>query len=212
MNKRIGLTAVDRAAIAVIAGAATITGALYTRLPEVMPIHFGLDGRPDGFAPRAVAAWILPVISLTLWGFVRFGARLLAAPIRARYEASPIPVAALMSSAFMAGLQLCVLAAALGDGSFGRGFALLLALFWGAMGLLFPKVRRNPFLGVRVRWTLRSDENWARTHRFAGQCCMAGAAVALFGAVIGSVAVAITAVIVSGLAPVVYSWWMSRRA
>ena len=35
------------------------------------------------------------------------------------------------------------------------------------LGLVMPRVRRNPWVGVRTPWTLASDENWARTHRFA---------------------------------------------
>lgn len=200
----------DRVSVGLLVGAASLTAALYTRLPATMPIHFGIDGRADGFAPKIIGAWLLPVIAAALWAFVRFGARLLPQEARARYERSPIAIAALLSTAFMVGLQACVLSASLHDGAFGRGFSLLLAVFWFALALIFPKVRRNPFLGVRVRWTLASDENWARTHRFAGQCCVVGALVALVGAAIGSVALAISAVIVSGLAPVGYSLWMAR--
>jgi uncharacterized membrane protein len=203
-------SAFDRLSVGLLVATTTITAALYTRLPDTMPIHFGLDGRADGFAPKYIGAWLLPLLTAALWPFVRFGGRLLRSPARERYERSPIALAALLTAAFMAGIQLCVLAASLRDGSFGRGFALLLAAFWFAMALIFPKVRRNPFLGVRVRWTLASDENWARTHRFAGQCCFVGALVALLGAVVGSVALAIVAIVVTALAPVLYSYRAAR--
>lgn len=200
----------DRASVALLVGGAALTAALYARLPATMPVHFGLDGRADGFAPKFVGAWLLLVIAAALWPLVRFGARWLPVGARERYERSPVAVAALMTTAFLVGIQLCVLSASLRDGTFGRGFSLLLAVFWFALALIYPKVRRNPFLGVRVRWTLASDENWARTHRFAGQCCVAGALVALVGAAVGSVALSIAAIIVSGLVPVGFSFWMAR--
>jgi uncharacterized membrane protein len=201
----------DRLSLALLSGAGLVTAALYRRLPDPMPVHFDLHGRADGWMPRAFAAPMLPLIGAGVWAFVRYGARLLPPPARERYERSPIGVAAMLTAGFMAGLQLCVLAASLGDGTFGRGFSLLLAVFWLVMGLLFPKVRRNPFLGVRVSWALRSDEDWARTHRLAGQCFTVGGLVALVGAAFGSVALAISAALVSALASVVGSWWLARH-
>ena len=35
------------------------------------------------------------------------------------------------------------------------------------MGNYLPKLRRNTTTGIRLPWTLRDDEIWDRTHRFA---------------------------------------------
>ncbi|MFO0557618.1 MAG: SdpI family protein [Polyangiales bacterium] len=204
------LSVFDRVALALIAAATAVTAGLYPRLPAQIPVHFDLYGRADGFLPKAVGAPLLIVIAAFVWAFVRYGARLLPASARERYEQSPMEVAGLLSAAFMVGLQFCVLSAALSDGAFGRGFAVLLGAFWVLMGLLFPRLRRNPFVGIRVRWTMQSDENWARTHRFAGQCFVLAGVVALLSAAAGSVALAIVAVLFSALVPVVYSWRMAK--
>lgn len=206
MNK--GLSLWDRVALALIAVATAVTAALYPKLPAQIPVHFDLYGRADGFLPKAIGAPLLLVVAAFVWAFVRYGARLLPEAARARYEQSPMEITGLLSSAFMVGLQFCVLSAAMSDGSFGRGFALLLGAFWVLMGLLFPRLRRNPFVGIRVRWTLQSDENWARTHRFAGQSFVVAGVVALIAALAGSVAVAIVAVLASTFVPIVYSWRM----
>lgn len=44
----------------------------YESLPELIPIHFGLDGRPDGFGPK-VMIWLLPGIG----GFSFVGMKIL---------------------------------------------------------------------------------------------------------------------------------------
>ncbi|HAF86254.1 MAG TPA: hypothetical protein DCG32_07825 [Sphaerochaeta sp.] len=31
-----------------------------------------------------------------------------------------------------------------------------------------PKCKHNYTVGIRIPWTLASEENWNRTHRFAG--------------------------------------------
>ncbi len=208
MNNK--LTVFDRAAIALMAAASVLTAAVYPRLPAMIPVHFDLHGRADGFLPKALGAPMLLVIAAVTWALVRFGARLLPAGARERYERSPMAVAGLLTTTFMTGLQCCVLSAALTDGAFGRGFALLLGLFWLVLGLTFPRLRRNPFVGIRVRWTMRSDENWARTHRFAGQCFAVAGVVAIVAGVLGSVAVAIVAVVASTFVPIAYSWRIAR--
>ena len=44
-----------------------------------------------------------------------------------------------------------------------------------------PKFRQNGVIGIRVKWTLENEENWAMTHRFAGKCLMiAGCCCILF--------------------------------
>src|SRR5690606_18905334 len=39
----------------------------YPRLPERMPLHFGLDGTPDRWAETSLASWfMLPLVALAL--------------------------------------------------------------------------------------------------------------------------------------------------
>jgi uncharacterized membrane protein len=42
------------------------------------------------------------------------------------------------------------------------------------IGNYSPKTKLNPVVGVRISWTLESEENWRRTHRFAGYLWMIG--------------------------------------
>ena len=57
----------------------------------------------------------------------------------------------------------------------GLGFLFLV------MGNYMPKFRQNGVIGIRVKWTLENEENWAMTHRFAGKCLMiAGCCCILF--------------------------------
>ena len=37
---------------------------VYVALPEALPVHVGLSGKPDGFAPRAWLRWLaLPLVA-----------------------------------------------------------------------------------------------------------------------------------------------------
>ena len=84
--------------------------------------------------------------------------------------------------------------------------------FWLALSLVVPRLRRNPFVGIRTPWTLASDENWARTHHFAGYTFAAGGVLATGAALGGVLPLAIGAILASALVPAVYSFLLDRRA
>ncbi|HEY3875532.1 MAG TPA: SdpI family protein [Candidatus Kapabacteria bacterium] len=44
----------------------------------------------------------------------------------------------------------------------------VLVLFF-ALGFAMPKLKQNYMIGIRLPWTLESEENWNRTHAFSGK-------------------------------------------
>ena len=57
---------------------------------------------------------------------------------------------------------------------------LLLGVMFLVMGNYMPKVKQNSTLGIKIHWTLCNEENWNKTHRFAGKVWVAGGIVMLF--------------------------------
>ena len=41
----------------------------YRELPDIIPIHFGIDGTPDGFSTKKMS-WLLPFISTFIFGLL----------------------------------------------------------------------------------------------------------------------------------------------
>jgi uncharacterized membrane protein len=86
-----------------------------------------------------------------------------------------------------------------------------------AMGLLFAligsnmyNIKPNYFAGIRLPWTLESEDNWRRTHRFAGKLwffgglCIALIAFVFTGDPALYASAAITAAVV--IIPIIYSY------
>lgn len=48
----------------------------------------------------------------------------------------------------------------------------LFAVMYLVLGNYMPKCRPNNVVGIRVKWTASSEENWDATHRLAGPCYM----------------------------------------
>ena len=70
---------------------------------------------------------------------------------------------------------------------------LITALFTFFMGLLFflignymPKTKQNGAVGIRIKWTLESEENWNATHRYAGKLWCLGGLLLMVSALIPS--------------------------
>lgn len=202
----------DAISLASLFGATALTAAVYDKLPARVPVHFDLHGTTDGFADRAFGAWILLGVAAFVFVLLRFGARILPHGARERLEASPVSALAFLMTTLFVTLQAIVLYAALHPTThMGRPLAVALSAFWLVLALVMPRVRRNPFVGIRTAWTLASDENWAHTHRFASFAFAIGGLLGVVAGLAGSHALAIVAVLGSGLAPLVFSFVLAHR-
>jgi uncharacterized membrane protein len=198
--------------VGILAGFA-LAAAAYTTLPDPMPSHFGIDGRPDSYMPKFWGVFAMPLGLAVVWLI------LLALPrISPRgFEMEPFAhswrVLRFAVVVFWLFFEVLVFDAA------RSGRPLATRLLFAAMGLLFAvvgnllgKITRNFFAGIRTPWTLANEEVWYRTHRLAGKLFVAAgllsAVAAFFGAgfpiLIGSIGLA-------ALVPVAYSYWIYRK-
>lgn len=203
----------DLVTLALIGGTTLLTASLYGRLPVRIPIHFDIHGTPDGWMNKNLGAWLLTGTALGFWLFLRVGARLLPPRWAERMATSPIDLVAALMTFLLCSLQIMTLHAALTEApSVGMMLGVLIGAFWLVLGLVLPRVRRNPWIGVRTPWTMTSDENWARTHRVAGYAFTAAGAFGLIGtALTRSCVIALVAMLASGFVPMLYSFVLARR-
>ena len=142
-------------------------------LPDIVPVHWNWRGQVDGWAPKAVALVISPVIMLLVILLFHWLPRL--DPMRDNYRKF-WPEYELIISVVLAAILLthgALLLAAYGLRIEMTRFALILmgGLFI-VLGNLMPRLRRNHTAGFRTRATLGSDQVWNRTHRVGGAIMM----------------------------------------
>ena len=95
---------------------------------------------------------------------------------------------------------------------------LLMPCFLGVLFLVIgnyiPKCSRNSTIGIKLPWTLHSDENWYATHRLAGKIWIAGS-LCVIGTVFlpapASVFVMLAVLAVMVLVPTFYSYWFYKN-
>jgi uncharacterized membrane protein len=202
----------DTVALALIGATIGLTAAVYPRLPAQIATHFDVNGVANGWMSRSVGAWILPLTALGLWVLLRPGALLLPRAWQLRMSESPTGLVTALLAGFLGGLHGVMLYAALDPlASVGIALGSLIGAFWVALGLVLPRVRRNPWIGVRTAWTLSSDENWARTHRFAGFAFCCGGVLAFFATLAGQGTLSTAFILSSATVPAVYSFVLARR-
>jgi len=193
------------------------SASVYSRLPDPMAVHWDLAGNPNGWMPRAVGAFFMPVFMLVLWQFMRLAPRI--DPRAPKGPSLPAAYETIIASTLLL-LVAChgiILALALGvPVPIGRVVPALVGALFVALGIAMPRLQPNWWYGIRTPWTLSDDHVWSRTHRLAGYsmalagCVMIVAALVLPASL--GIPVVIGAIAAAVIGPVVHSYLAWRRA
>ena len=207
MRKWIPLLIVTAAVIASLA--------VFSRLPETIPTHWGSEGEVNGTAPRLWGAFVIPMVLLFIAGLKR--ALPLIDPRGDNYSkfASGFDTIFLSVMALLLVMHFALLAAGLGyPVEMDRLAPLGVGALFVVLGNVMPRARPNWFIGVRTPWTLSSDRVWEKTNRVAGYVMVvAGIVVLILGLTASRFAVTWMAPVigVAALGLVVYSYVEWRR-
>ena len=141
--------------------------AVYSRLPAELPTHFGMDGTPDGWSSRPMAVFGLPC-------FLAAGNLLLYFSLRSDPKrANMNKTLATLCLWIFPVMSLLTSGITLGEGLGCRMHVevlvpVLVGVIFLLLGNYLPKTKQSDTLGIRLPWTLSSEENWDRTHRLTG--------------------------------------------
>ena len=140
---------------------------LYSRLPERVPTHFDFSGTPDGWSSRPFAVFGLPCLLEALNVFLY--ACLNRDPKRANMSGALKTVSQWSLPVLSVLCYGLTLTAALGYPSrIEIVVPLLTGILLLVIGNYLPKTKQSYTMGIRLPWTLQSEENWNRTHRLSG--------------------------------------------
>ena len=188
---------------------ATLAGTIvaYPHLPDIVPIHWDIQGHVNGWGPK----WSLFLYGPGLMAFIvlMFSALPWLSPRKFEVDSFRATYLYIMivTVALLAYCQLLILLSALGSvvdvsRALEGGVCLLIALLGNVMG----KVRRNFFVGIRTPWTIANEQVWNATHRFAAKTLFAAGMLGLVGVILRAPFwLPITAIAVAALAPALYS-------
>jgi uncharacterized membrane protein len=177
-------------------------------LPEIIPVHWGLYGEPNGFADRLTGTMGLPVINtlfmILLILLPRFDSiQVSLLPFRDSYA---IVILATVSMIFC--IELMALAVAMGlPLPVTTIVSTLIGILFIVMGCLMPHIGRNTTMGIRFPWTLASEVVWKKTHEFGGRLFRVAGVIVILGSLVAGIwAIAWMLVIILGTSLYICIW------
>ena len=86
-----------------------------------------------------------------------------------------------------------------------------IGLLFAIIGNYLPKCKQNYTIGIKIPWTLNSEENWNRTHRFAGRIWVICGFVIILTGIFGGFWIFLGIVLLMIFAPFIYSYILHRK-
>ncbi len=184
--------------------------ALYVRLPEKLPSHWGISGNIDSWIDKNLGVLIFPAFTLIVYLLMIFLP--LVDPLKENYLKFLKPYFWFRTATvlFLCLLYFYSLWVALG-GELNIIYFMVpvLSLYIVLLGFFLPKVKRNYFVGIRTPWTIHSEEVWNETHKFGERAFVAAGILSLFSVLVPdySFFIFISFVILAVCATTVYSYY-----
>ena len=183
---------------------------LWNQLPDPMPSHWNAAGEIDGWSSKPFAVFGLPLILLAAQWLCMLGTA--ADPKKENHPTKVLHLVLWIIPVLSVVLNTATIAAAMGKEVRMEVFMpVLIGLILAIIGNYMPKCKQNYTIGIKIPWTLHSEENWNRTHRFAGWLwTFSGIALMLTG-IFGGFWIFMIVVLLMVFAPILYSYLLHRK-
>ena len=183
---------------------------LWNQLPDPMPSHWNASGEIDGWSSKPFAIFGLPLILLAAQWLCTLGTA--ADPKKNNHPEKILHLVLWIIPVLSVVMHTVVYLTALG---YGVRMEVIMPIFIGLLftiiGNYLPKCKQNYTIGIKIPWTLNSEENWNKTHRFAGFLwTICGLAIMLTG-FFGGFWVFLPITLLMVFAPIIYSYMLHRK-
>ena len=185
---------------------------MWDKLPEKLPTHWNFEGEIDGWSSKPFAVIFLPLIMLAFHLICTLATS--CDPKTQNFNNKVFGIVLWICPILSLLCTTATYAAALG---FDVKVEFIIPLFMGILFLIIgnylPKCKQNYTIGIKIPWTLNNEENWNKTHRFAGFIWTVGSIVIIVGAFFKDAVVYTTfiPIAVMVLVPMIYSYIYYRK-
>ncbi len=183
---------------------------LWNRLPDQIATHFSFDGTPDDWSPKAFVVFGMPLLLLIVHGFCIFC--ISSDPKRRNISDKMfllvlwiVPIVSLVVNLSCYGFAFEL------DMNMGKICLVFVGLVFIFIGNYLPKSRQSYTVGIKVPWTLESEENWNRTHRLAGWMWMGCGILILVNIFLMWQWLPLAVILAAAIIPVIYSFILYKK-
>ena len=183
---------------------------LWDHLPEQLPYHWNASGEVDGWCGKPIAVFGMPLLLVAIQWICALGTA--ADPKKANHSEKVMQLILWIVPVISIVMHTLVYMTALGTAvQVEMIMPLFIGLVFTIIGNYLPKCKQSYTIGIKLPWTLSSEENWNRTHRLAGKLWTVCGIVIVATAFLGSFWIVLPIILVMALVPTVYSYALHRR-
>ena len=183
---------------------------LWDKLPEQIPTHWNANGEVDGWSGKTFAVFGLPCIMLAVQWLCVLGTS--TDPKKANHPEKILHLVLWIIPVISVVLFALTYMAAFGkEVRMELVMPLLIGFVLTVVGNYLPKCKQSYTIGIKIPWTLNSEENWNKTHRFAGRLWVVCGLALMLTAFFGGFWVFLPIVLLMVLVPCIYSYLLHRK-
>lgn len=182
----------------------------YDKMPAELPTHWNFQGQADKYSSRFDAMVFTQVFLAIMNIFLCFMVD--NDPRNKKQNNFVMTISKLAMPLIMLVVYVITVMAGLGR---EIRVSVVIPLFLGiliiAIGNYMPKIKRNYTMGIKLPWTLNSDENWRRTHRFGGICFVFMGLIFFATPFVESEVIVYLPIIIVAVLPAIYSYYLYTK-
>ncbi len=178
-----------------------------------IPIHFDAAGQANGFATGRLALYILPLITVAVFGLVRLLPMIDPRGDNIRRSGKALDTVTIATVVLLAAMHAMTLYAVTGhEMALSRIMPFATGVLLIVLGNVMGKIRHNYTFGLKTPWTLADPHIWDKTHRLGGWSMVIGGGLLIVGAGFEALNPVVVMIITIGsvLIPAAYSYWLWR--
>ena len=183
---------------------------LWNKLPDKIPSHWNVNGEVDSYTSKFFAVVCMPFIMLAIQWLCAFAT--ISDPKKQNHSEKiynlvlwiiPLITLVLFTVIYTISLGVKVEVSVV--------LTILIGVVFVIIGNYLPKCKQNYTIGIKLPWTLNSEENWNKTHRLAGWIWLiCGIAITLSG-FFGFVLSVLISLPFMLFIPLIYSYVLYRK-
>ena len=183
---------------------------LWNQLPEQIATHWDFNGVPNGWSSKEFAVIGLPIFLLAVHWVCLMATK--ADPKAANHPKQMMSLVFWTCPAVSLFCMGSVYAEALGyHVSMNHLGAILVGITFIVIGNYLPKCQQNYTMGIKIPWTLHSEENWNRTHRFAGPLWVICGILFVILTFMGFSKLSVALIFIAAFVPMIYSYLYYKK-
>lgn len=184
--------------------------ALWNQLPERVPMHWDVNGEVDGWGSKGVFVFGMPLLLLGIQWLCVLGT--LSDPKKKNHGEKILRLVFWIIPVLSVFLSVLTYFAALGkDVQMETVMPIFIGLVFVIVGNYLPKCKQSYTIGIKIPWTLNSEENWNKTHHFAGWLWVFCGFGMMIAGLFGAFWVFFVAVFAMVIPPFLYSYLLHRK-